>query len=109
LEIYKFNPLIYTNLSFIYFQTGDFESSLNISREALTHIPNNIEPYENIGKTFYGMGLKDSSIVYFEKAHQLFPNHPNTIDALARLYTEKKDPRANYFMQLLNQMQSQNR
>lgn len=109
LEIYKYNPLIYTNLSFIYYQIGDFESSLNISREALTHIPNNIEPYENLGKTFYGMGLKDSSIVYFEKAHQLFPNHPNTIDALARLYTEKKDPRASYFIQLLNQMQSQNR
>ena len=75
----------YTNLSFAYFQLNNFDSSIATNRHAIANTGLPFIPTVNIAKTYGVMNQPDSSLYYFELAHQMQPNDAGVKAAIEQI------------------------
>ena len=64
----------YQNLSFIYYNLGDYPKSISVNQVAIKKLPLLPDPLINIAQTFLTMNQGDSAYVYAQRALQLAPN-----------------------------------
>lgn len=92
----------YANLSYVYFRLGDYGKAIETNQRLLLVMPNTYEPTVNIAKTYVKAGIRDSAIIYFEKAYVINQNDLNVLKTLYQLAVEAGDSyrAGQYFMKL---------
>ncbi len=88
---------IYNSLSFAWYRLKDYNRSLAILRTAHNNFPDKPEPAINIAKTFINVMMKDSAMVYLEKALERKPNDRKILESLVTLSGETGQTDRKYF------------
>ena len=66
----------YDKLSFIYYQLKEYDKSVAVNKEGIRLVPNYIDGYMNIGRTYINMNMADSATYYLNRAIQMNPENP---------------------------------
>lgn len=66
----------YENLSFIYYNLGDYQASLKVNKTIAQRLPSLPDPLINIAQTYLTLNNADSAYFYVQKALQIDPNNP---------------------------------
>lgn len=66
----------YDKLSFIYYQLKEYDKSVAVNKDGIRLVPNYIDGYMNIGRTYINMNMKDSATYYLNQAVQMNPENP---------------------------------
>ncbi len=83
---------VYTKLSYIYFRQGNLTKAIEVNRLAIERMPNEADPYINIGKTYLQLNQPKDAIAMFEKAQALKSNDIDLLLILAELHAQVGDP-----------------
>lgn len=82
----------YANLSYAYYQLGDYDQSIQTNQNAIKRFPNSADPYINIGKALLTLNKPYDALNYFEQAYTLAPNDLNLVLTLEDLHSQIGDP-----------------
>ncbi len=84
------NYKAYDKLSFVYYKLHEFNKSLEINQKAADRMPALSNPLVNIGRTYIGMNIPDSAVVYFKKALLIEPGNIVAKQMLQQLENQQK-------------------
>ncbi|MBK8659418.1 MAG: tetratricopeptide repeat protein [Bacteroidetes bacterium] len=73
----------YDKLSYLYFSMKEYQKSVLVNKAAIQKLPNLIDPYINIGRTFIAAGQNDSALYYLQIARNMDPANQLIIDLQA--------------------------
>jgi tetratricopeptide (TPR) repeat protein len=77
------------NLSYVYYGLADYQKSLDTKKRALDFNPGNFELLSSVAQTYLQMSMKDSALVYFEKALMFNPTDGFVIQKIQELKNDK--------------------
>ncbi|CAN5303311.1 hypothetical protein BH09BAC1_BH09BAC1_04360 [soil metagenome] len=81
----------YTNLSYIYFRSGNYDKAIEYNKKAIDIMPNEPDPIINMGKVYLQLNQPEQALQYFEKALVLAPNDMNLILTLVDMHSQIGD------------------
>lgn len=71
------NEEAYSNMGYIYFQTGRYREAIGISKECIKHFPRFARAYDNVAVCYDFLGEFEEAYYYSQKAVDLNPNSAN--------------------------------
>lgn len=82
----------YNKLSYNLYLMKDYEGSLQVNREAAQRIPNIIDPYLNMARTFLEIKQTDSAYYYMQVADRMQPGNPEIQSSLKKIQDSMAKP-----------------
>ncbi|MBO4897487.1 MAG: tetratricopeptide repeat protein [Clostridia bacterium] len=89
-ENYK-TTLVYGNLGFLYYESGDLEKALRFNKEAYEYNGDNAVIADNLAQTYYKMGEPDKSREIYEKFRDTNIESPTLYYNMAKTFAETGD------------------
>ncbi len=87
----KPNPVIITNLAYMYSETGQFEEAIGLADELIREHPELEEGYGDKGAVYFKIGDYEAAIPCFKKVLELHPNRLLAHKMLGKSYLALKD------------------
>ena len=87
-NVIKYRPEEYTSydiLSYVYFKLNRVDKSIEVSKQAMQHLPLLSDPIVNIGRVYQSLKQLDSARYYFQKANQVSPGNPGVQQLLQQV------------------------
>ncbi|PAB60304.1 tetratricopeptide repeat protein [Anaeromicrobium sediminis] len=77
------------NLSWAYYELGEYEKSVRYIKESLRILPNDDVEYFNGAKTYFELGDVDTALGYYKKAAEMTTEYYEAYFGIGRCYYEK--------------------